>query len=70
MTVRDTQAHLQEIYGTQVSPELISKVTDAIIPELREWQQRPLDEMYPIMYLDAIVVKVRTDGHVRNRPSI
>ncbi len=68
MTVRDTQAHLQEIYGTQVSPELISKVTDAIIPELREWQQRPLDEMYPIMYLDAIVVKVRTDGHVRNRP--
>lgn len=68
MTVRDTQAHLQEIYGTEVSPELISKVTDAIIPELREWQQRPLDAMYPIMYLDAIVVKVRTDGHVRNRP--
>ena len=68
MTTRDTQAHLQEIYGVEVSPELISKVTDAIIPELREWQQRPLDPMYPIMYLDAIVVKVRSDGHVRNRP--
>ena len=68
MTTRDTQAHLQEIYGVEVSPELISKVTDAIIPELRAWQQRPLDAMYPIMYLDAIVVKVRTDGHVRNRP--
>ena len=68
MTTRDTQAHLQEIYGTEVSAELISKVTDAILPELREWQQRPLDAMYPIMYLDAIVVKVRTDGHVRNRP--
>ena len=68
MTSRDTQAHLQEIYGVEVSPELISKVTDAIIPELREWQQRPLDPMYPIMYLDAIVVKVRSDGHVRNRP--
>jgi hypothetical protein len=39
-----------------------------VIPELREWQPRPLDAMYPILYLDAIVVKVRTDGHVRNRP--
>ena len=68
MTTRDTRDHLQEIYGVEVSPELISKVTDAIIPELREWQQRPLDAVYPIMYLDAIVVKVRTDGHVTNRP--
>jgi putative transposase len=68
MTTRDTRDHLEEIYGVNVSPELISKVTDAIIPELREWQQRPLDSMYPIMYLDAVVVKVRTDGHVRNRP--
>ena len=68
MTVRDTQAHLAEIYGVDVSPELISKVTDAILPELRAWQQRPLDPMYPIMYLDAIVVKVRTDHVVVNRP--
>jgi putative transposase len=68
MSTRDTRDHLQEVYGVEVSPELISKVTDAVIPELREWQQRPLDAMYPIMYLDAIVVKVRTDGHVTNRP--
>ena len=68
MTVRDTQAHLQEIYGVQVSPELISKVTDAILPELRAWQQQPLDAVYPILYLDAIVVKVRSDHVVVNRP--
>jgi putative transposase len=68
MTVRDTRAHLAEIYGVEVSPELISKVTDAIIPELKAWQQRPLDAVYPIMYLDAIVVKVRSDHVVANRP--
>ena len=55
MTTRDTRAHLQEIYGVEVSAELISKVTDAIVPELRAWQQRPLDAVYPILYLDAIV---------------
>jgi putative transposase len=68
MTVRDTQAHLQEIYGVEVSPELISKVTDAVLPELRAWQQRPLDTVYPILYLDAISVKVRSDHVVVNRP--
>jgi putative transposase len=68
MTVRDTQAHLQEIYGVEVSPELISKVTDAVLPELRAWQQRPLDAMYPILYLDAVTVKVRSDHIVVNRP--
>lgn len=68
MTTRDTQAHLQEIYGVEVSPELISKVTDAILPELKAWQQRPLDAVYPILYLDAIVVKVRSDHVVVNRP--
>ncbi|MGH9290713.1 MAG: IS256 family transposase [Acidimicrobiales bacterium] len=68
MTVRDTQAHLEEIYGVDVSPELISKITDGVLDELRAWQNRPLDAVYPIMYLDAIVVKVR-DGHVVvNRP--
>ena len=54
--------------GYEVSAELISKVTDAIVPELRAWQQRPLDTVYPILYLDAIVVKVRTDHVVVNRP--
>lgn len=68
MTVRDTRAHLAEIYGVDVSAELISKVTDTIIPELRAWQQRPLDPVYPILYLDAIVVKVRSDHVVVNRP--
>jgi len=68
MTTRDTQAHLQEIYGVEVSPELISKVTDAVLPELRAWQSRPLDAIYPILYLDAISVKVRSDHIVVNRP--
>ena len=68
MTTRDVQAHLADAYKVDVSPELISKITDAVLPELREWQSRPLDEMYPVLYLDAIVVKVRTDGRVTNRP--
>jgi len=68
MTVRDVQAHIAEVYQVDISPELVSKITDAVLPELREWQSRPLDPMYPILYLDAIVVKVRTDGQVRNRP--
>jgi putative transposase len=68
MTVRDARAHLEEIYGVEVSPELISKITDGVLDELRAWQNRPLDAVYPILYLDAIVVKVR-DGHVVvNRP--
>lgn len=68
MTTRDISSHLAEAYKVDVSAELISKITDAVLPELREWQARPLDEMYPILYLDAIVVKVRTDGRVTNRP--
>src|SRR5680860_1174887 len=68
MTVRDVQAHIADVYQVDISPELVSKITDAVLPELREWQNRPLDGVYPILYLDAIVVKVRTDGQVRNRP--
>ncbi|HVR78787.1 MAG TPA: transposase [Acidimicrobiia bacterium] len=68
MTTRDVQAHIAEVYQVFISAEVVSKVTDAVIPELREWQQRPLDAIYPILYLDTIVVKVRTDGQVRNRP--
>jgi putative transposase len=68
MTVRDVQAHIAEVYQVEISPELISRITDSVLPELREWQSRPLDPIYPVMYLDAIVVKVRTDGQVRNRP--
>jgi len=68
MTVRDIQAHIAEVYQVEISPELVSRITDAVLPELREWQSRPLDPIYPILYLDAIVIKVRTDGRVRNRP--
>jgi putative transposase len=68
MTVRDVRAHLAEAYQVDISPELISKITDAVLPELRAWQSRPLDAVYPIVYVDAIVVKVRTDRVVVNRP--
>ena len=64
MTVREIQSHLEEIYGTEVSPTLISSVTDAVIEEVKAWQSRPLDSIYPIVYLDCIHVKVR-DGSVR-----
>lgn len=68
MTVRDVQAHLADAYQVEVSPELVSKITDAVLPELRAWQSRPLDAVYPVVYLDAIVVKVRSDHVVVNRP--
>jgi len=64
MTVREIQSHLEAIYGTEVSPTLISSVTDAVIEEVKAWQSRPLDSIYPIVYLDCIHVKVR-DGSVR-----
>ncbi len=67
MTVRDTQAHLRDIYGVDVSPEQISKITDAVLPELRAWQSRPLDCVYPILYLDAIVLKIRDNHTVINK---
>ena len=64
MTVREIQAHLEEMYGTEVSPSLISSVTDAVSDEVKAWQSRPLDAIYPIVYLDCIHVKVR-EGTVR-----
>jgi putative transposase len=68
MSTRDVQAHIADAYQVDISPELVSKITDAVLPELRAWQSRPLDSVYPIMYLDAIVVKVRADSSVVNRP--
>jgi putative transposase len=65
MTVREIQGHLEEMYGTEVSPTLISNVTDAIIDEVKLWQSRPLDGLYPIVYMDCIHVKVRDSGVVR-----
>ena len=64
MTVREIQAHLEEMYGTEVSPSLISSITDAVSEEVKAWQSRPLDPIYPIIYLDCIHVKVR-EGAVR-----
>jgi putative transposase len=64
MTVREIQSHLEEMYGTEISPTLISSVTDAVIDEVKAWQARPLDALYPIVYLDCLHVKVR-EGHVR-----
>jgi putative transposase len=64
LSVRDIQAHLLEMYGTEISPSLISAVTDAVMEEVKLWQSRPLDPLYPILYLDCIYVKVR-DGSVR-----
>jgi putative transposase len=67
MTVRDIQAHLGEIYDVTVSPDLISRITDAVHAEVAEWQSRPLDAVYPVIFLDALVCKVRDGGTVRNK---
>ena len=67
MTTRDIEAHIQEMYGVEVSPGLVSQVTDAVIDEVRQWQNRPLEAIYPIVYLDALYVKMRDNGQVQNR---
>jgi len=67
MTVREIQAFLAEMYGVEVSPDLISAVTDAVVAEAAAWQQRPLEPMYPIVFFDALRVKIREDATVRNK---
>ena len=67
MTTRDIQGHLEEIYGVEVSPTLISNITDAVAEDVKMWQNRPLEAVYPILYLDALHVKIRDAGHVQNR---
>lgn len=67
MSTREIQGHLEEIYQIEVSPGLISQVTDAVMEEVQEWQRRPLQELYPIVYLDALRVKIRDCGHVANQ---
>ena len=67
MTVRDIAHHLASTVGTELSHETISKIVDAVSDEVLAWQQRPLDALYPVVYLDAIIVKVRDGGHVRNK---
>jgi len=67
LTVREIQGHLKEIYGTEVSPDLISRVTDAVLEEVKEWQSRPLDACYPVVFFDALRVKIRDEGLVKNK---
>src|SRR3954466_14191456 len=67
MSVREIRGHLEELYGIDVSPDLISAITDAVLEEGAEWQSRPLDICYPLVFFDAIRVKVRDEGFVRNK---
>lgn len=67
MTAREIQSHLEEMYQVEVSPDLISTVTDGVLQEAEAWQTRPLDRVYPIVYLDAVVLKIRDNGHIKNK---
>src|SRR5258708_13938319 len=67
LSTREIQQHIEEIYHVEVSPALISSVTDGVLDEVKTWQNRQLDAVYPIMYLDAIQFKVRDNGHVKNK---
>jgi transposase-like protein len=67
MSVREIQAHLLELYGTEVSPDLISTITDEVMDEVTQWQQRPLETIYPIVYFDALRLKIRDEATVKNK---
>ena len=67
MSVREIQGYLEEIYGVTVSPDFISQVTDAVVDEVREWQVRPLESLYPVIFFDALRVKIRDEGTVKNK---
>lgn len=67
MTVREIQEHIEEIYQTKISPDLITTITDEVISEVEAWQVRPLEKVYAMVFLDAIVVKIRDNGHVKNK---
>jgi putative transposase len=67
LSTRDIEAHLADLYGVKVGRDLISRVTDAVVEDVREWQQRPLDDVYPVVFLDALVLKIREGGTVQRR---
>ena len=67
MSTRDIQGHVEDLYGVAISPELVSRVTDTVADEVTAWQSRPLDEVYPILFLDALFVKIRDSGSIRNK---
>ena len=67
MTTRDIQGHIEDMYGVEISPDLISQITDRVMDEVRAWQSRPVDAVYPIVFLDALHVKVRDSGSIKNK---
>jgi putative transposase len=67
LSVRDIRAHLQEIYGVDVGRDLVSRVTDAVMDDVREWAKRPLEDIYPVVFLDALVLRIREGGSVQRR---
>ena len=70
MSTRDIEEHIKDIYGVEISPTTVSKVTDKIMPLISEWQSRPLERVYPIVYLDAIHFKVRKDNRIIDLPPV
>ena len=70
MSVRDIQHHLDDLYGYELSEQTISNITDAIIDKAKEWQSRPLEAIYPIIFMDATVLKIRVDRVVKNKLNI
>src|SRR3989442_3994750 len=67
MTTRDIEAHLEEVYGASVSRELISNVTEVVVDEIKAWQARPLDEVYPILYVDGLRLRIKDNGVVTTK---
>lgn len=67
LTTREIQGHLEELYGVDISPTLISNITDAVLEEVRTWQSRPLEAIYPILYFDGLFVKSRQEGLVNTK---
>ncbi|WP_156456282.1 IS256 family transposase, partial [Abyssisolibacter fermentans] len=67
MSTRDIHEQINEIYGIEMSAEMVSKITDTIIPQIKEWQNRPLESVYPFIFMDAILYKVREDGQIRSK---
>lgn len=67
MTTRDIEAHLEEVYGAKVSRELISNITDVVVDEIKAWQSRPLDEVYPILYIDGLRLRIKDNGVVTTK---
>lgn len=67
MSTRDIHEQIKDLYGIEVSAEMVSKITDRIIPEIKEWQSRPLEKIYPFIFMDAIHYKVRTENHIINK---